>query len=135
MVINDVPDLLEVIRELLEEEGYRVSLDTFSDFDLGARFADIKRLMPDALILDLIVGSELLGWQLLQMLKLDRETARIPVVVCTAAARQAEELGPHLRTLGVAVILKPFDIDALLSAVAQALAGGPETGLSPAPPA
>jgi CheY-like chemotaxis protein len=135
LVINDVPVLLEIMRELLEEEGYRVSLDTFSDMDLGKRFAELKRLKPDVLVLDLIVGGEVLGWQLLQMVKLDRATARIPVVICTAAARQAEELGPHLRTLGVAVILKPFDIDALVGAVAQALAGGSETGLSPAPPA
>src|SRR4051812_19623573 len=110
MVINDVPELLEVLRAILEDEGYRVSLDTFSDFDLDAKFAHIAEVKPDALVLDLVIGSELLGWQLLQRIKLDRSLAQMPVVVCTAAAHQVEEIGAHLKTLGVAVILKPFDI-------------------------
>jgi CheY-like chemotaxis protein len=134
MVINDVPELLTVLRAILEDEGYRVSLDTFSDFDLDAKFTHIAQVKPDVLILDLIIGSELLGWQLLQRIKLDRALAQMPIVVCTAAASQVEELGAHLRTLGVAVILKPFDIDSLLSAVSHALHGGPQAGLSVAEP-
>ncbi|HKG26492.1 MAG TPA: response regulator [Thermomicrobiales bacterium] len=135
LVINDVPVLLEVFRDLLEGEGYRVSLDNFSDFDLAGKLADVKRLKPDALILDFVFGGEPLGWQLLQLLKLDRATERIPVVVCTAAAAQVKDLEGHLRTMGVATVLKPFDIDTLLAAVTQALAGGPvAVGLSPAPP-
>ncbi len=135
LVINDVPVLLEVFRDLLESEGYRVSLDNFSDFDLAKKREDVKRLMPDALVLDFLIGGEPLGWQLLQLLKLDRETAQIPVVVCTAAAQQVRDLEAHLRTLNVAAILKPFDIDTLLTAVSQALAGGPvAVDLVPAPP-
>lgn len=134
MVINDVPDLLTVLRAILEDEGYRVSLDTFSDFDLEAKFAHIAEVKPDALILDLVIGSELLGWQLLQRIKLDRALAQMPIVICTAAARQVEEIGAHLRTMGVAVILKPFDIDSLLEAVEHALHGGPQAGLSIADP-
>lgn len=134
MVINDVPDLLIVLRTILEDEGYRVSIDTFSDFDLEAKFAHIADVKPDALILDLVIGSELLGWQLLQRIKLDRSLAEMPIVICTAAVRQVEELEAHLRTLGVAVILKPFDIDSLLQAVEQALHGGPQAGFSVADP-
>jgi CheY-like chemotaxis protein len=135
LVINDVPVLLDVFRSLLESEGYRVSLDNFSDFDLARKLDDIRRLKPDVVILDFVFGGEPLGWQLLQLMKLDRATARIPVVVCTAAARQVTELQGHLRTMGVAAVLKPFDIDTLLAAVAAAIAGGPlAVGLSPAPP-
>ncbi|MEA2530848.1 MAG: hypothetical protein QOF33_1128 [Thermomicrobiales bacterium] len=135
LVINDIPVLLEVFRDLLESEGYRVSLDNFSDFDLAQKLADVKRLMPDVVVLDFLFGGEPLGWQLLQLLKLDRDTACIPVVVCTAAARQVTELEGHLRSMNVAAILKPFDIDTLLTAVSQALSDGPSAvGLSPAPP-
>jgi DNA-binding response OmpR family regulator len=132
MVINDVPDLLTVLQEILEDEGYRVTVDTFSDFDLEAKYAHVAQVKPDALILDLIIGSELLGWQLLQRIKLDRTLAQMPIVICTAAAHQVEEIGAHLRTMGVAVILKPFDIDVLLKAVEQALHGGPQGGHSSA---
>jgi CheY-like chemotaxis protein len=135
LVINDVPVLLEVFCNLLESEGYRVSLNNFSDFDVAQKLADVKRLKPDAVILDFVFGGEPLGWQLLQLMKLDRATARIPVVVCTAAARQVADLQGHLRTMGVAAMLKPFDIDTLLAAAAEAPSGGPGVvGLSPAPP-
>jgi DNA-binding response OmpR family regulator len=42
----------------------------------------------------------------------------VPVIVCTAAARQVEEFATHLDEMGVAVVLKPFDIDYLLAEIA-----------------
>lgn len=129
LVINDTKEILDLFRTLLEEEAYRVSLDNFSAHDAGAMLADVKRLAPDVIVLDFIVGGELLGWQFLQMLKLDRATAPIPTVVCTAAAHQVQELESHLRAMGVEVVLKPFDIDHILTAIARALStgGDPET--------
>jgi|GEM_PF-700152 len=134
MVINDVPELVDVLRQVLEDANYRVTVDTFSDFDLEVMFANIVKVKPDALVLDLIMGGEMIGWQLLQRIKLDRTQSKLPIVLCTAAARQIGEIGAHLRTMNVAVILKPFDIDALLDAVAQSLVGGPKMGLSIAEP-
>ena len=55
------------------------------------------------------------------MLKMARQTSSIPVIVCTGAARLVEELQVHLDTMGVGVVLKPFDIDVLLREVAQKL--------------
>jgi CheY-like chemotaxis protein len=136
LVINDTKEILDVVRLLLEEEGYAVSLDDFSSFDAGAKLADVQRLAPDAVVLDFLVGGEALGWQLLQLLRLDPATRGIPIVVCTAAVRQVEELGAHLRTMGVEVVLKPFEIEHLLAALARALhpAGRPDTpGTPPSP--
>src|SRR4051794_31687473 len=100
LVINDTPAILEMFKDLFEDEGYRVSLDTFSSFDSAGKLADIKTLHPDLLVLDFMIGREMLGWQLLQLLQMDRDTAEIPVIVCTAAIRQVEELGAHLLTRG-----------------------------------
>ncbi len=121
LVINDTPAILQVFKDLFEDEGYRVTLDTFSSFDSGAKYEQIKALRPDVIILDFLIGGEALGWQLLQLLRMDRDTAKIPIVVCTAAVRQAEELGAHLLTLNVQVVLKPFEIDDVIAAVARAL--------------
>jgi hypothetical protein len=52
-----------------------------------------------------------------QMLKMDRETRDIPVVVCTAAIKLVADLQPHLGAMGVGVVLKPFDIDHLLAEI------------------
>ena len=129
-VVNDTPAILDLFRHLLEGEGYRVTLDTFNPLALEDKLAEIKRAAPDLLVLDFIFGGEAIGWQLLQLMKMDREARTIPVIVCTAAVRQAEELQPHLAELGVTVVLKPFDIDHLLAEVAKVL-GRPEGAPAP----
>jgi CheY-like chemotaxis protein len=73
-------------------------------------------------VLDLIILDEGKGWQFLQVLKLDRETRDIPVLVCTAAAKLVDELQTHLDTMGVIVVLKPFDIDHVLNELRQVFA-------------
>jgi len=136
LVINDTKEILDAFRVLLEDEGYLVSLDNFSALDAGQKLADVKALKPDAIILDFMFGDEPLGWQFLQLLRMDRATAAIPIVVCTAAVRQAQELESHLRTLGVEIVLKPFDIEHILLALQRALdpAGKPdEPGVPPTP--
>jgi CheY-like chemotaxis protein len=134
LVINDTKEILDAFRAILEDEGYHVSLDNFSALDMGEMLADVKRIKPDAIILDYLFGGEPLGWQFLQLLKMDRETASIPVVVCTAAVRQAQELDAHLRTLGIEVVLKPFDIDQVVLALERALRPAGEPGAPGTPP-
>lgn len=119
LVINDAQEVLEVMKELLEDEGYRVTIYSTAIYDL----AKIKEIAPDLLVLDHLMGDEAYGWQMVQKLKLDRELGRLPIIVCTAALKMVEELQGHLLTKSVSVIIKPFDIDDLLGAVDTALAG------------
>lgn len=125
LVINDTPQILDLFVALLGDAGYQVTPNRFT-VESDALLAETKALRPDLIILDLIIGDEGLGWQFLQMLKMDRETREIPVVVCSAAARQIQELQAHLDEMGVATVLKPFDIDHLLAIVAGALAAAKE---------
>lgn len=120
LVINDTPEILDLFRQMLEEDGYRVSVDRFT-IDADKKLAEIKTFAPDLIILDYMIGNEGLGWQLLQLLKMDRETRSIPVIICTGAVRQVQELQNHLEDMGVAVVLKPFDIDYLLGEIAKVL--------------
>jgi len=116
LVVNDTPEILDLFREILEEEGYSVTLYSYAFRDLD----DIKRDRPDLIILDFIIGGEDRGWQLLQKLKMDQATATLPVVVCTAAIRMVRDLEGHLKAKNVAVVLKPFDIDDLVIEVKNA---------------
>ena len=120
LVINDTVAILELFRSLLEEEGYRVSTDDVS-VDLLQMLGRVKADRPDLIVLDFIIMDEGKGWQFLQMLRMDRETRDIPVVVCTAAARLVDELQTHLDLMGVGVVLKPFDIDLLLVEITKKL--------------
>ena len=117
LVINDTQEILDLFREILEEEGYRVSLYAYAFQDI----AEVREVQPDLVILDFMIGGESLGWQMLQKMKMTRATMHIPVIVCTAALALARELDGHLRAKNVGVVLKPFDIDDLLEAVGGAL--------------
>jgi CheY-like chemotaxis protein len=118
LVINDAQEVLEVIRDLLEDEGYQVTLHSTAIYDLDK----INSIDPDLLILDHLMGDEEYGWQMVQKLKLNRQLSTLPIIVCTAAMKMVEELQGHLMAKGVTVVLKPFDIDDLLGAITRALA-------------
>jgi DNA-binding response OmpR family regulator len=117
MVINDTVEILELFEEILSDEGYEVITHSFSD----RTHLDIEEVAPDLLIMDYLFGGEELGWQTLQKLKMRRETASIPVIVCTAAIKKVREIESHLRVKGVLLLPKPFEIDELLHYVRQAL--------------
>jgi CheY-like chemotaxis protein len=115
-VINDTVAILELFRAMLEDEGYRVTTDGFS-VELVEMLGRVREARPDVVVLDFVILDEGKGWQFLQLMKMDREARDIPVIVCTAAAKLVEELQTHLDTMGVAVVLKPFDIDHLLQEI------------------
>jgi DNA-binding response OmpR family regulator len=122
-VINDTPEILDVFRMVLEDEGYAVTTDRFTT-ELGPKVVHVRELAPDLLVLDLIVNGEAAGWQLLQLLKMDRDARKIPIIICTAAVRTVDELHSHLDAMGIKVILKPFDIDHLLSVIKSVIDDG-----------
>jgi CheY-like chemotaxis protein len=128
-VINDTVAILELFRSLLEDEGYRVTTDGFS-VELVEMLGRVRDARPDVLVLDFVIMDEGKGWQFLQLLKMDRETKDIPVIACTAAAKLVEELQVHLDTMGVVVVLKPFDIDHLLAEL-EKLCNSPELDQAP----
>lgn len=110
---DDSPEVLALLRDILEGEGYRVSMraDPLS-------LAEIRRSKPDMVILDhMLDDGEGSGWELLREIRRDPDLSRLPVVVCTGAIQRVRAQGEELRRLGAQVVLKPFDIDQLLAAV------------------
>ncbi len=117
LVVNDTQEILELFRMLLEEEGYDVILAGFPIQTID----EIEQIKPDLIILDLVFGEEKTGLQMLQMLKMKRSTAVIPVIVCTAALRLVREQEGYLVSQGVHLVYKPFDIDRLIDNIKQLL--------------
>ena len=118
LVVNDTQEILELFEELLTDLGFEVRLMSFAPRELDR----VREAAPDIIILDFVFGQrELLGWQLLQKIKMDRELDSIPVVVCTAAAREVGEQQGYLTEQGVIVVLKPFNVDQFEGAVVRAL--------------
>lgn len=118
MVINDDQDILDLYEMLLCEEGYEVITSKLA-FEHPAA---VEQQHPDLVMLDLKFGTQLEGWKMMQKLRLYRPTAALPIIVCTAAMREAREQEEHLRSEGIGIVYKPFAIDNLLLAVRQMLA-------------
>ena len=117
MVINDTEEILELFEMILTEEGYEVNLYSYQVRELD----QVKKVNPDLLIVDQMIMDESPGWQLVQKMKMDPTTANIPIVVCTAAINKIKELEGHLKEKNVQVVIKPFDIEELISAVKKGL--------------
>ena len=118
LVINDTQEILDLFQIILESEGYKVVLSSFPFKHTG----EIEEIKPDLIILDFLFGDKQLGWQMLQVLKMQKSTASIPVIVCTAALQDVREQEGYLVSQGVFVIYKPFDLDQLLATIKQTLA-------------
>jgi CheY-like chemotaxis protein len=119
VVINDTKEILELFRDVLEGElGHDVVLMSYAPDEL-IRIVEAK---PDLVIVDFVIGDrEMEGWQLLQKMRMHRETTGIPIVACTAAVRQVRESEAYLLEQGIEVVLKPFTIEQLETAVQRAL--------------
>jgi CheY-like chemotaxis protein len=116
-VANDNQDFLELMRELLHDEGYDVTILHASDH----AYTEIKHAAPDVVILDMTLEHPDDGWAILQLLKLDPETVRIPVIVCSAEVKLLTERQEQIEALSCFAVEKPFDLVTLLGAIQVAL--------------
>jgi CheY-like chemotaxis protein len=121
LIIDDQSQLLSLMRRILEDEQYQVSiLQNGKD-----AFTQMKALLPDLLILDLKLGN-VSGQDVLRQLKKDAVTAEIPVIVYTAAVLEAEEVAMMISSdpilyQRVHLVHKPFELEDLLTLVGQVL--------------
>lgn len=78
LVVDDDPDICEIVRVNLEGAGYRVRIA--SDGLAGLHAAREER--PDLIVLDVLM-PELDGWQVLDRLMREPETVGLPVIMLT----------------------------------------------------
>ncbi len=119
MVINNSDNILAMFRKILEVDDCEVFLQLFLNSDLR----DVRRIRPDLIILDYYVGREGVGWEFLQLLKMEDSTAAVPVLVCTTAVRLVQEIAGYLATKRISILRKPFESRDLVTAVQYALQG------------
>ena len=122
LAIDDEPDILEVYRDILTDEGYRVTTQLVPATDP----ADVRALAPDLIVLDLLIGHEDRGTPFLAMLKADSTTRDIPVLVCSVAIHRLRALEAQFASWDCGVVAKPFDIDDFLADVRACLAKHPD---------
>jgi CheY-like chemotaxis protein len=121
-VINDDTAFLQLMRELLEDEGHYEVL-VCREWD--SAYQVVKQEQPNLVIQDIRIGGEEHGWTILNLLTLDPETAHIPMIVCSAAIQSLHAHQDVLSKFGVRALPKPFDLDTLLETVTDMLAEHP----------
>ena len=104
MIVDDDPDVLKSVKQLLEKNGYKV----FS-FDNGYDcFKLLKEgIKPSLIILDIMMPI-INGWQIHKKLGEHPDWRRIPIVFLTG--RNTEAALDMCKKYGVEHIKKPFDI-------------------------
>ena len=85
LVIEDDPDILELIEYNLNKEGFRVQCA--SDGEIGLREA--MRVRPALIILDLMLPG-IDGLSVCKKLKAQKETEFIPVIMLTAKSEESD---------------------------------------------
>jgi CheY-like chemotaxis protein len=114
-VVNDDSAFLHLMHQLLTDEGYETILHTVG----STAYEMIKERKPDLVVLDIRMDEPGAGWLVLDLMRLDPETASIPVIVCTADALQLREKQDQLAKYNASSLEKPFELQDLLDLVVR----------------
>ena len=111
LIVEDEPDLAELLRYNLQREGYEARCAP----DGGTALAEVKRTRPDLVLLDRMLPG-VSGDDVIAQLKREPSTASIPVIMLTAKAEEGDEL------VGFALgaddyVGKPFSMKLLVARV------------------
>jgi len=117
MVVDDTPDLVDILHNMLEESGFNVTC-AYSGLEL---FASLKVQMPDLILLDIMM-PQMDGLEVLTRLKGNPATASIPVIFLTAMVQHEDVLRGY--KMGAEYyITKPFTSTQVLEGINLILCG------------
>ena len=111
LVVDDEPDILEFLQELLEQEGYTVSITDKAEY--------VEKLhaggLPDLILIDVLLSGKD-GRKIVKQLKSQEATKHVPVIMFSAHP-SAEETA---RAAGADdFVAKPFELDEVLAKIAK----------------
>jgi DNA-binding response OmpR family regulator len=115
LVVDDEPDLLELVRHQLQKEHYEVS----TALDGEVALAQARRNPPDLVVLDLMLPG-IDGLEVCRRLRADPRTMHVPIVMLTAKGEESDAV------IGLSqgaddYVRKPFGSKELLARIAARL--------------
>jgi signal transduction histidine kinase len=111
LIVDDVPENLQVLGSMLQRKGYDVNVAS-SGMDA---LALISKQKPDLILLD-VAMPQMDGFQVCEKLKSQEETSDIPIMFLTAHSDK-ERIVRGFHVGGVDYITKPFHAAELLARV------------------
>ena len=111
MVVDDEPDVVELIERMLVSEGMEVvrAYDGIAALDLAVTE------QPDLVLLDIMMPM-MSGYEVCEQLKANPQTKEIPVV-CLSSGHSVEAHGRCLRAGALTLVVKPFSPAELVAQV------------------
>ena len=118
MIVDDEPNVIFVVRKMLEREGYDV---------VGANSGEeclelLKTERPDLILLDIMMPW-LSGWDVLEEIRKNEKLRSIPVVMFTIKAPTPDMVRNKNLDGLVGYIVKPFTGNSLKSSVENTIKG------------
>jgi len=111
LVVDDEPDILEFLQELLIQEGYAVAVAERAEY--VETLCD--KNLPDLILIDVLLSGKD-GRDIVRRLKNQPETEHIPVIMFSAHP------GAEATVLAVGAddfVAKPFEMDEILEKIAM----------------
>lgn len=108
MVVDDVPENIQILGKILRDEGYKIAPATN-----GRRALEmIPKVKPDLVLMDVMM-PEMDGFEACRRMKESAEMKDIPVIFLSAKG-ESEDVIQGFRYGGVDYIQKPFNSEELL---------------------
>jgi len=87
LIIDDEANIVRLVRDYLEQAGYRVLAASNAETGLHA----LRRETPDLLVLDLGLPDRD-GWDLTRQIRMDRQLAAMPIIMLTARVEDSDKI-------------------------------------------
>jgi len=115
LIIDDDPDILEILDIIFKEEGYEVKIS-----ETGEEAEDIQQLDPDLVLLDIrLIGSPKDGAEICARIK-SRNLAKYLPVILISAEDNLERISKRCAADGY--LSKPFTAIQIISKVRELFA-------------
>jgi len=115
LIVEDTPETLELLRRIIEKEGYSTVLA--NDGEKGLNYA--QKYKPDLILLDRLL-PKMNGLQICKKLREMREMDGTPVIFLTVLDSE-KDIVDGLKSGADDYITKPFSPDELLARVERVL--------------
>ncbi len=109
IILNDDPDLVEMMSAILEDAGYEVVATVIRDLEA------VIAAQPEVVLLDCPPGEEKMVLGFAQRMRLTPSIQHVPILLATSSLRHIQ---PELmRDKHILVLVRPYGADDLLQAV------------------
>lgn len=117
VVIDNDESMRDLFTSCLEREGWQVFSYPYAHINLTV----LEQHRPDLIILDFNLRDGGIGWEFLNLLKMEDKTAHIPILISTTALDLSAEVQGYLLARYISVVQKPFDLNTLVTRVQKTL--------------